>query len=175
MSNIIELGDTVRDKISGFTGIVTAICDYLHACHRVQIQPDSLDENTGAPNKPAFFDAPQLDIVSKGTHINTVNIDHDIELGDRVIAKISKFEGIASSITTFMDMVPRIGVQPEGIDEKTGTPQDPHEFSAGSLDIIKKNVFEESFMGKTEDDKDEPKKSGGPDRGGFSLPSVIAR
>lgn len=33
----IKLGDQVRDKISGFAGVVTAISTYLNGCNRILV------------------------------------------------------------------------------------------------------------------------------------------
>lgn len=41
----IQLGVTVTDKISGFTGIVTGRCDYTTGCNRYQVQPKVGDDN----------------------------------------------------------------------------------------------------------------------------------
>lgn len=35
----IELGMTVTDKITGFSGVVTGRCEYISGCHQVLIQP----------------------------------------------------------------------------------------------------------------------------------------
>jgi len=33
----IKLGSTVCDKVTGFTGVVTAVCNYLYTSARVEI------------------------------------------------------------------------------------------------------------------------------------------
>lgn len=35
----IELGDTVKDKITGFRGVVTGRCEYISGCHQVLVVP----------------------------------------------------------------------------------------------------------------------------------------
>ena len=61
----IELGDKVRDTISGFTGIVICVSNWLNGCQRIAIQPQGLHEGSPIPN--ATFDAEQLEIVSQNT------------------------------------------------------------------------------------------------------------
>ena len=41
----IKLGDKVKDKISGYKGIVTAIAKYLNGCTRILIEPTKLDDD----------------------------------------------------------------------------------------------------------------------------------
>jgi hypothetical protein len=35
----VELGVTIEDSITGFTGIVTARCEYITGCHQLLVQP----------------------------------------------------------------------------------------------------------------------------------------
>ena len=41
---IIDLGDKVKDKITGFTGIATAVTLYLHKCPCVEVTAKGLSE-----------------------------------------------------------------------------------------------------------------------------------
>lgn len=59
----IELGDVVKDKITGFTGVAVARHKWLHGCERYSVQPRELLE--GKPIDTQVFDAPQLVIVEK--------------------------------------------------------------------------------------------------------------
>ncbi len=58
-----DLGDSVKDKITGFKGIVTSIHCYLNGCRRIAVQPKELKD--GKPIESQIFDEPQLDIVKK--------------------------------------------------------------------------------------------------------------
>lgn len=40
---MIKLGDTVKDRISGFTGIAVGRSEYLYANPRIQVQPEAMD------------------------------------------------------------------------------------------------------------------------------------
>lgn len=60
----IELGDRVRDKITGFTGIVIGITDWIHGCRRPIVQGESLDSD-GKLVPSESFDEPQLQVVSR--------------------------------------------------------------------------------------------------------------
>ena len=58
----VNLGDKVKDKVSGFTGIATARHEYLNGCVRISVDSDKLGKE-GAKIEGYVFDEPQLDIV----------------------------------------------------------------------------------------------------------------
>ena len=64
MKTIIELGDLVKDRISGFSGIVTARSEYLNGCISMLVQPDKLDDD-GKKIKGLWFDDVQLEVRKK--------------------------------------------------------------------------------------------------------------
>ena len=60
----LKLGDKARDTISGFTGMVVAITEWLNGCRRITIQPSALHE--GRPVDNSTFDAEQIEKVEEG-------------------------------------------------------------------------------------------------------------
>ena len=63
---MIELGDKVKDRVSGVTGIVTSIHDFLYGCRRISVQ-QALTK--GAKYEDALtFDEPQLKLVKAGAY-----------------------------------------------------------------------------------------------------------
>lgn len=60
----IELGDQVKDQISGFAGVCVAITTWLNGCVRITVQPDSLTKE-GAPKANETFDEQQILVVKK--------------------------------------------------------------------------------------------------------------
>lgn len=58
--NEIKLGDKVKDKISGFIGIVVACTDWMHGCTRIGVQPTKLKDD-GTLIDAQWFDLPQLE------------------------------------------------------------------------------------------------------------------
>jgi hypothetical protein len=50
----IKLGDEVKDKISGYTGIVTGRIDYLHCSPQLRVQTPALHE--GKPVESMWFE-----------------------------------------------------------------------------------------------------------------------
>lgn len=63
---MIELGDRVKDTITGFSGIVTAVAYYLNGCVRICVQPEKIKDD-GSLIDSEWFDDTQLEIVSKNT------------------------------------------------------------------------------------------------------------
>ncbi len=61
---MVNLGDRVEDKVTGFTGIVTSIVMYLNGCRRIAIQTKALKD--GAPIAAQYFDEPQIIVLEKG-------------------------------------------------------------------------------------------------------------
>jgi len=60
----IPLGYRVRDRVSGFEGIVTSRTVFMNGCIQYQIKP-GLDKE-GKPKDSALCDCQQLEIVDRG-------------------------------------------------------------------------------------------------------------
>jgi len=60
----LELGLKAKDKITGFTGILTARCQFLTGCNRYCIQPTNL--KNGSPIDSLYFDEDQIEIIGEG-------------------------------------------------------------------------------------------------------------
>jgi hypothetical protein len=60
----VELGDRVKDSISGCQGIAIARTTYLTGCDRIGVQGEALKD--GAPIDWQWFDVNQLKVVKKG-------------------------------------------------------------------------------------------------------------
>lgn len=62
----LRLGDIVKDKITGFEGVVVARTDWLNGCVRMVVQTKKLKD--GAPLEPQTFDVEQLELVKSAAH-----------------------------------------------------------------------------------------------------------
>jgi hypothetical protein len=62
-NKMIELGQKVRDKVTGFEGIVVCVSEWLNGCHRVGVKPP-LDKD-GNDRDEYWVDAKQLEIIDK--------------------------------------------------------------------------------------------------------------
>lgn len=64
IKNKVELGDKVKDEVSGYTGIVIGITDWLYGCQRagIAVQKPGSD---GKICDPQWFDTAQLKVIKK--------------------------------------------------------------------------------------------------------------
>ena len=63
---MIKLGDKVRDKVTGFTGIASAKCEFLNGCVQFLVRPKMAVPKKGeTPKYPegTYIDVEQLDVV----------------------------------------------------------------------------------------------------------------
>jgi hypothetical protein len=63
----VELGDRVRDPITGFKGIAHCMTVWLNGCIRVGVMPESLDKD-GKVQDDRYFDQGSLVVVKKSVH-----------------------------------------------------------------------------------------------------------
>ena len=64
MNEQIKLGMEVRDKISGLTGIVTSVTEFLYGCRRLGVSPKEVKD--GLIVDSSMVDEPQLEVVGDG-------------------------------------------------------------------------------------------------------------
>ena len=60
----LALGDTAKDTITGFEGVITARSKWMSACDRLVLQPTNLKDD-GQPKESHGFDATSCVLVSK--------------------------------------------------------------------------------------------------------------
>ncbi|HEC64169.1 MAG TPA: hypothetical protein ENI23_02615 [bacterium] len=60
----IKLGQEVKDKITGYTGIAVSRTHFFQGCDRIGVQLREVVENKTID--PETFDEPDLEIVSEG-------------------------------------------------------------------------------------------------------------
>jgi hypothetical protein len=60
----IKLGDRVKDRMTGFEGIVVCHSQWITGCARLTVQPTDLHD--GKRRDTECFDEPQLMVVEKG-------------------------------------------------------------------------------------------------------------
>lgn len=61
-----QLGDRVKDPITGVAGIVVCLTTWLHGCIRVGVQPEEAKD--GKPVDAVYFDQSQLVILEREVH-----------------------------------------------------------------------------------------------------------
>lgn len=57
-------GDEVKDLVTGFTGIVTSVTEFLNGCRRVCVCPPAKEDNTFQDER--WFDDGQIEVVQRG-------------------------------------------------------------------------------------------------------------
>jgi hypothetical protein len=62
---MIQNGDKVRDRITGFEGIVIGVTDWLYQCRRPIVQPMQLTSD-GKIGDSQSFDEDQLEVIEAG-------------------------------------------------------------------------------------------------------------
>jgi hypothetical protein len=65
-----QLGDRVKCRITGYSGIVTAITHWLNGCRRLAVQDEKLKD--GKPSETQHFDDEQLEVVKRAVHAPVV-------------------------------------------------------------------------------------------------------
>jgi len=144
MSDDIELGEEVQDKVSGFRGVVVAIADHLSGCNRIGVRANDT-ETLAHRSDEEFFYEDQLEqtgeapFAERGEKAQT---DTEITLGEEVRDDVTGFEGIASTIRYELYNCPRIAVTP--VDDSSPTENGDREwFDAPRLSVIGEGVTDE--------------------------------
>ena len=68
------LGYRVKDKVTGYTGVATAVCFDLYGCVQVTVHP-GLDKD-GKTRESLWFDAARLQIISKARVMPIPDFDY---------------------------------------------------------------------------------------------------
>lgn len=61
---MLAIGDKVRDRVTGLTGIITARTEWINGCIRMLVQPQELKD--GKPVDASSFDIEELELVTAG-------------------------------------------------------------------------------------------------------------
>jgi len=72
------LGDKVRDKVTGFTGIVTGRVEYLTGCQQCRVQPPVKGEGDWV--EAQWFDETRLEVIEREA-IKVIDDRPDTRLG----------------------------------------------------------------------------------------------
>jgi hypothetical protein len=71
IANMIKLGSKVKDKITGFNGVVTGFVTYLSGCNQALVVPKV--GNDGAFKEAQWFDEQRLEVDMKFKPISLEN------------------------------------------------------------------------------------------------------
>jgi hypothetical protein len=132
----IALGDIVKDTITGFTGVTTAVTKWLSNVDRFTVQPQEVKD--GKPIAGRSFDMTQLELV-KRSNVRVIPVERPkepVELGDTVKHELSGLEGVVTAITFWIEGCSILQVQPTVL--KDGEPVDPSGFDERLCAIVKR-------------------------------------
>jgi len=149
--NGINLGDRVKDRISGFTGIAYSKYEWLNKCKRIDILPETFDKDGKVQDSIAFDDV-QVELVEAGVVVVSPNVSTaQIALGDRVKDRVTGFIGIADG---YLDGVCglRVRILPEVLD-KEGSPAEATWFWESQVELVDAGaiVVEKNYTGGPRD------------------------
>lgn len=121
----IELGDSAKDIITGYEGIVMEKIDYFTGCDHVRLlDPDKRDEN-GAPVKGTYFDITRVKLLEKCMfNFGATYLQGGPVPGDEVKDVITGYEGIVMGRAKDLSGYDSVGVQSMSNKDKNGEPAD---------------------------------------------------
>lgn len=156
-TEVPEHGDRVKDSITGYTGIIIGITDWLFGCKHVAVKREGLDKE-GRPQESKSFDIQRVEVVKK----NAVPImpaprpEEFVECGDEVQCLITKLKGIAVGVTHW-DSECAVYIQPQSIvaeGEKAGMPTPDSAIVETQLKIVKKAAVKRPSFKKAEKEEE---------------------
>lgn len=99
----IKLGSTVRDVVSGFTGIAIQRLDQLNGNVQIAIQPQMAEGSTAYP-EAMFIDHHMIDVIDEGVSDRTTEAPCvSVLVGQQVKDRVSGLIGIATQKATYMN------------------------------------------------------------------------
>lgn len=91
-----SFGDVVRDKFSGFEGVVVSLSRWAYGCTRATVQPRCKEGENQVPASCAF-DEQQLELIEGSNKGTTVNFKFDFE--DVIADSYVSYKGIVVGVT----------------------------------------------------------------------------
>lgn len=160
MTNSIRLGWTVRDIVSGFTGIAIQSMEQLNGNLQIAIQP-KIQEGSAVYPDAMFIDQHTIKKLDDGVVAHSTPAPEVcIKLGNRVRDKVTGFEGIATNKAIYMNGCVHFTVVPR-LKEGTETLVNP---DASVIDYLRLEVVGEGIANEIVRPPRDPKNQhpGGP-------------
>lgn len=152
----IQLGMTVKDKVTGFMGVAESKAEYLHGCDRWDVQPVMKEDGSVPESK--MIDEPQLKVINNGTLVMVPLPSPPVKakLGIEVEDPISGIKGIVAGRAVYLNGCVRILIAPKH-DGKLVKDYCLHWVDEPQIEIVKPGLFS-----KPRSAEQGTKKTGGP-------------
>lgn len=131
---MFHLGDTVKDKITGFTGTVICRTEHRNNCDRYTLQATGLKNGQSLP--AVSFDEVDLEPVSTEGRVEVGYPPFEFELDDILLSKFSGYQGIVTARASWIGKCLRYTLQAFGSHE--GLPLKPECFDGTEVILVKK-------------------------------------
>lgn len=147
-----KLGDFVREKITGYEGILYSITHFQHSAPRCMVESRKLHEEK--PVGREHFDLCMLEVITPNAvpAVPPETPDCKFKFGDKVRDTASGFEGVVTGWGIFITGCKSVRVQPQKTD-RDGRPLSDDNFNEGALELVVATPKETPA-----------RKTGGPDR-----------
>jgi len=169
MRRLVEVGDEVKDQITGFKGIAMARTNFLYGCVRIEVQPQKLKADKNI-EESVYFDETQLIVIKKQAVVgNRFLVPSHIQVGDEVKDIVTGYKGIANCTHESLFGYAMVSIQPQGT--KDGKIMDPIYFNVGRIEVLKKNKIEPTE--KSKEAIKTKKSTGGPSRESIKTSDMV--
>lgn len=115
----IAMGSRVKDKVTGFEGIVTSRAQCLHMGNRYDVTPPGVAPD-GKLKEVYSFDEAALEVTPDKPIEKVGEPDFQHDLGVKARDTVSLIEGILITRTQHIHLCNRYIIQPQGVAEKGG-------------------------------------------------------
>ena len=112
----VKLGMRVKDKITGFTGIVVTIESFLGRCDQAVVQPP-IDKEGKVPDAVGI-DVSRLEVTSKKQVIATEVPEPKYEYGQEVTDNISELKGKIIARAVHISGCVQVALQPKHVEKR---------------------------------------------------------
>lgn len=163
---VIDLGDKVKDIVSGFTGVVLSVTKYATGCITYGVSSTKLSVKKTPDDSWVHLESDRFKVIKKqiikfkyveGTTSHDILKNSKFDLGDKVKDKVTGFEGIVVGKTVYTTRCIHYAIQPIKLDEKN-KPEDWQFFDTVRLELLNAGEvkFDYIILSPSSEDKINP-------------------
>lgn len=143
----VNLGDLAKEKVTGFTGIVTAISYEIDGTIFIGLQPRELEN--GKPAEALEFDIERIEVVERGVAKtnDSAEAQQSVRIGAIYRDRVTGFEGTAIRRVDFLGGCVRVTLSGK-VDKDNKTP-DPMMVAVERLELVDEKPAEVAEKTKT--------------------------